>query len=67
LLAGQRIVQLRFLPVFRRLRFSPGFWAFTFSYTAAAGDALAWLRFRSAPGGKALAIVRWCWSPGWSW
>ena len=31
------LVQLRFLPVYRRLHFSPGFWAFTFSYTAAAG------------------------------
>jgi tellurite resistance protein len=37
------LVQLRFLPVYRRLHFSPGFWAFTFSFAAAAADALAWL------------------------
>lgn len=51
------LVQLRFLPVYRRLHFSPGFWAFTFSYTAAAGDALCWIRFTALPGGTALSIA----------
>src|ERR1700761_3996089 len=51
------VVQLRFLPLYRRLPFSPGFWAFTFSYAAAAGDALEWLRISAAPGRVALSIV----------
>jgi tellurite resistance protein TehA-like permease len=34
------VVQLRFLPTYRQLRFSPGSWAFTFSRAAAAGDPL---------------------------
>jgi tellurite resistance protein len=51
------LVQLRFLPVYRRLHFSPGFWAFTFSYTAAAGDALCWIRFTALPGRTALSIA----------
>jgi tellurite resistance protein len=51
------LVQLRFLPVYRRLHFSPGFWAFTFSYTAAAGDAITWLRVSAAPGRTGLTIA----------
>lgn len=51
------LVQLRFLPFYRQLHFSPGFWAFTFSYAAAAGDALEWLRISAAPGRTALSIV----------
>jgi tellurite resistance protein len=51
------LVQLRFLPVYRQLHFSPGFWAFTFSYAAAAGDALEWLRICATPGRTALSVV----------
>jgi tellurite resistance protein len=51
------LVQLRLLPIYRQLHFSPGFWAFTFSYAAAAGDALDWLRISAAPGRTALSIV----------
>ena len=51
------VVQLRFLPMYRQLHFSPGFWAFTFSYAAAAGDALEWLRVSNAAGRTALSIV----------
>jgi tellurite resistance protein len=51
------LVQLRFLPVYRRLHFSPGFWAFTFSYAAAAGDAITWLRVSAAPGRTGLTIA----------
>src|ERR1700744_5250139 len=38
------LVQLRFLPLFLKLHFSPGFWAFAFSYTAAVSDAIDWIR-----------------------
>ena len=51
------IVQLRFVPLFARLRFSPGFWSFTFSYAAGAADALGWIHATSPPGATAYAIV----------
>ena len=44
------LVQLRLLPVYARLRFTPGFWAFTFSYAAAATDALQWISREKPPG-----------------
>jgi tellurite resistance protein len=44
------LVQLRFLPLFRRLSFHGGFWAFTFSYAAAATDAVVWLSVRRPAG-----------------
>jgi tellurite resistance protein len=49
------LVQLRFVPVYARLRFTPGFWAFTFSYAAAAIDALSWLRIARPPGAEGYA------------
>jgi tellurite resistance protein len=51
------LVQLRFLPLFRRLTFQPGFWAFTFSYAAAATDAVIWLDVRRPAGWVAYTIV----------
>jgi tellurite resistance protein len=50
-------VQLRFIPLYARLSFSPGFWAFTFSYAAAATDALEWISQRKPVGAIAYAIV----------
>lgn len=44
------LVQLRLLPVYARLRFTPGFWAFTFSYAAACTDALLWINRERPPG-----------------
>jgi tellurite resistance protein len=38
------LVQLRLVPRYARLKFTPAFWAFAFSYAAAATDALLWLR-----------------------
>jgi tellurite resistance protein len=38
------LVQVRLLPLYVRLSFTPGFWAFTFSWAAAAELALLWLR-----------------------
>ena len=37
------LAQLRLLPMFLRLRFSTGFWAFTFSWAAVASVVLHWL------------------------
>jgi tellurite resistance protein len=51
------LVQLRFIPLFRSLRFSPGFWAFTFSYAAAFSYAIAWIRAGGVPGGTALTVI----------
>jgi len=36
------LVQLRLVPVYLKLTFTPGFWGFTFSYAALAGFALHW-------------------------
>jgi tellurite resistance protein len=51
------LVQLRLLPLYARLSFSPGFWAFTFSYAAAATDGLEWVSQRKPAGATACAIV----------
>jgi tellurite resistance protein len=50
------LVQLRLLSLYRQLSFAPGFWAFTFSWTAVATFALRWLHLEH-PSGEAL----------WSW
>jgi tellurite resistance protein len=44
------LAQLRLSLDYSRLSFSPGFWAFTFSYAAVATDALAWLALKRPPG-----------------
>jgi tellurite resistance protein len=49
------LVQLRLAPVYARLRFGLGFWAFTFSYAAAATDALSWISHAEPPGSKLYA------------
>jgi tellurite resistance protein len=51
------VVQLRFVPMYASLQFSPGFWAFTFSYAAVAVDALLWLTATRPAGAKALGIA----------
>jgi tellurite resistance protein len=51
------IAQLRLVPVYARLRFSPGFWSFTFSYAAVAVDAMLWLKLTTPPGATACMIV----------
>lgn len=51
------VVQLRFVSLYARLRFSPGFWSFTFSYAAGATDALAWIRAAKPPGAGAYGAV----------
>jgi tellurite resistance protein len=53
------LVQVRLIPVFRRLSFTAGFWSFAFAYAAAATDALAWLAIKKPPGatGYAIAVI----------
>jgi tellurite resistance protein len=53
------LVQVRLIPVYRRLSFTPGFWSFTFSYAAAAADALVWLAIKRPPAatGYAIAVI----------
>jgi tellurite resistance protein len=43
--------------VYARLKFSPGFWSFTFSYAAVATDALLWLKATRPPGATTYVIV----------
>jgi tellurite resistance protein len=53
------LMQLRFIPLYVRLRFSPAFWAFTFSYAAVASDALLWIALTRPRGadGYAIAVI----------
>jgi tellurite resistance protein len=47
------VAQLRLLPLYRKLSFTPGFWSFAFPSAAVAGVALRWLSTES-PAGKAV-------------
>jgi tellurite resistance protein len=53
------LVQVRLIPVYLRLSFTPGFWSFAFAYAAAASDALAWLTIKNPPAatGYAIAVI----------
>ena len=51
------VAQLRFIPLYARLRFSVGFWAFTFPYAVGATDALLWLTATRPGGATAYAAV----------
>lgn len=55
------LVQVRLIPIYRRLSFTPGAWSFTFAYAAAAAaaDALGWLAIKKPPGatGYAIAVI----------
>ena len=53
------LVQVRLIPVYRRLSFTPGFWSFAFAYAAAAADAFAWLAIKKPPAatGYAIAVI----------
>lgn len=53
------LVQVRLIPVYRRLSFTPGAWSFTFAYAAAAADALVWLAITKPPAaaGYAIAVI----------
>lgn len=49
------LVQVRLLPLYVRLRFTPGFWAFTFSWSAVSLLALHWLALAHPAGQRFLA------------
>jgi len=53
------LVQVRLVPRYVRLRFSPGFWAFTFAYATATTDALVWIKLTRPPyaSGYAIAVI----------
>src|SRR5216683_733213 len=51
------LVPIRLIPVYRKLRFSPGFWAFTFSYAIAITCALEWITRTNPPGATGYAIA----------
>jgi tellurite resistance protein len=51
------LVQVRLIPVYHRLSFTPGAWSFTFAYAAAAADALTWLAIKKPPASTGYAIA----------
>jgi tellurite resistance protein len=53
------LAQVRLIPVYRRLSFTPGSWSFVFAYAAAAADALVWLEITKPPAaaGYAIAVI----------
>jgi tellurite resistance protein len=51
------LVQVRLIPVYRKLSFTPGAWSFTFAYSAAAAYALIWLTTTRPPGATGYAIT----------
>ncbi|HEY4389489.1 MAG TPA: hypothetical protein VGN34_34040 [Ktedonobacteraceae bacterium] len=61
ILAGYAILivisQLRLLPLYCKLSFTPGFWSFTFPWAAAAGYALLWLSLTNMAGRSVLVDI----------
>ena len=51
------LVQLRMIPVYRRVPFGPGWWAFCFSYAAAFTLAVNWLAAGRVPGHSGWIVV----------
>ena len=51
------VVQVRLIPVYCRLSFTPGAWSFAFAYAAAAAYALVWLAISRPPAATAYAIA----------
>jgi len=51
------LVQLRLVPLYLKLKFSPGFWAFAFSYAATAAYALRWIHLQQFAGAAILGYV----------
>lgn len=51
------LVQLRLVPLYLRLHFSPATWVFAFSYAAAATDVLLWIRIKNPTGAFAYAAT----------
>jgi tellurite resistance protein len=53
----QILVQLRMLPVYCRLKFSPEFWSFTFPWSAIAALALTWIHMERPAGQTAYSVL----------
>jgi tellurite resistance protein len=51
------VAQSRLISLYRRLPFSIGFWAFTFSYAITAGLMLKWITLSKVPGATGYAVV----------
>src|SRR6202167_5413103 len=51
------VAQIRLIPVYCRLSFTPGAWSFTFSYAAAAAYGLEWLAIQEAPAATRYALA----------
>jgi tellurite resistance protein len=51
------LAQMRFLPLYTRLRFTPGFWAFAFAYAAAATYALLWITLAMPRGATSYTVA----------
>lgn len=51
------LVQVRLAPLYLKLHLSPSTWAFTFTYAAAANDALFWIQARNPSGATAYAAI----------
>jgi tellurite resistance protein len=51
------VVQLRLIPVYRKLSFGPAFWSFAFPYSAVATFALHWINY-----GKPAGHAVWAWA-----
>ncbi|GIH14935.1 hypothetical protein [Rugosimonospora africana] len=50
-------VQLRLIALYRRAKFGPGFWAFSFPFAAAVTDGVHWLAAEHVPGRGAIAYA----------
>jgi tellurite resistance protein len=51
------LVQFRLIPLYRRAQFSPGFWAFSFSFAAAVTYGVQWLAAEHVHGRTAIAYA----------
>ena len=51
------LVQVRLVPLYLKLTFSPGWWAFTFAYAATAAYALRWIHLQPFAGAALLGYV----------
>lgn len=51
------LVQVRLFPMYRSLSFAPSFWAFTFSYSAIAIDAMRWIQAERTDGATVLGYA----------
>jgi tellurite resistance protein len=51
------LAQIRLVPAYLRLKFTPSFWAFTFGWAAVASSAIRWVNEAPTPGARAYAYV----------